>query len=439
MLAYKFIAWRSELRHLFADGGAFHKEGAPPGFEGVGHAEQRFVHHLKGAGNDSVHRRSQAVGCGFMTKNLDILEAEFLDHHFQKLHAVGAGLAQSQVDLGVHELEWNSGKSGSRANVEHGARPFVHKGVDQGAVRIVALHDGFKGVQAGEILVVIVAAQELVISPELVQGVFFEFYAIILQQRSKALPGGRETPAMEQGEALCAGRFAGSAGHIAGSRPLKIGSRRLVPARAVRVAEAFRHVPKLQKSRITVGGDLSLGKGGVGNLSSRAMWVLFELALSFLQGESMNMKSVVLAGLVLAGFVQAKNYGMAGCGLGSLVLGKSGNQVLAATTNGTVGNQTFGITTGTLNCTDDGVAMSDREQELFTEANFEILKQEIAQGQGENIYALASLMGCDESQSQVFSSSLQARGSDIVSDSPQSLLFSIRAVEANQNICTGTR
>lgn len=153
----------------------------------------------------------------------------------------------------------------------------------------------------------------------------------------------------------------------------------------------------------------------------------------------MNMKTVVLVGLMAAGFAQAKNYGMAGCGLGSLVLGKSGSQLFAATTNGTMGNQTFGITTGTLNCTDDGVAMNDREQELFTEANFEVLKQEIAMGQGENLYALASLMGCDETQSQVFTSSLQAHGSDIVSDTPQGLLFSIRAVEANQNICTSTR
>jgi hypothetical protein len=31
-------------------------------------------------------------------------------------------------------------------------------------------------------------------------------------------------------------------------------------------------------------------------------------------------------------------------------MGSDGNQILAATTNGTSGNQTFGITTGTLNC-----------------------------------------------------------------------------------------
>jgi len=42
-----------------------------------------------------------------------------------------------------------------------------------------------------------------------------------------------------------------------------------------------------------------------------------------------------------------------GCGLGSVIFkGQDALlfQILAVTTNGTSGNQTFGITTGTLNC-----------------------------------------------------------------------------------------
>ncbi|RYZ63378.1 MAG: DUF3015 domain-containing protein, partial [Proteobacteria bacterium] len=45
----------------------------------------------------------------------------------------------------------------------------------------------------------------------------------------------------------------------------------------------------------------------------------------------------------------SRKYGTAGCGLGNMILGKE-NQVFAATTNGTLGNQSFGITFGTLNC-----------------------------------------------------------------------------------------
>ncbi len=105
--------------------------------------------------------------------------------------------------------------------------------------------------------------------------------------------------------------------------------------------------------------------------------------------------------LLVAGFAMASsaaNYGMAGCGLGSIVMGAKGSQVSAATTNGTSYSQMFGITTGTSNCAEDGVALRQSEVNSFAEANFESLKSEMAQGQGENLEVLASLMGCDASR-----------------------------------------
>ncbi|MCB9072358.1 MAG: DUF3015 family protein [Bdellovibrionaceae bacterium] len=47
-----------------------------------------------------------------------------------------------------------------------------------------------------------------------------------------------------------------------------------------------------------------------------------------------------------------KGYGLAGCGLGSVLFGAKpgGVQILAYTTNGSAGNQLFGITFGSLNC-----------------------------------------------------------------------------------------
>jgi hypothetical protein len=110
-------------------------------------------------------------------------------------------------------------------------------------------------------------------------------------------------------------------------------------------------------------------------------------------------------------FAGAK-YGSAGCGLGSLVFGdqKGFVQVFAATTNATFYSQTFGITSGTSNCTDDGVAMIDKEKQYFSEANFESLKQEMAQGQGENLTAYASLFGCS---STAFATSMQGNYSKV--------------------------
>ena len=59
----------------------------------------------------------------------------------------------------------------------------------------------------------------------------------------------------------------------------------------------------------------------------------------------------MVIGFSTALFADQKNYG---CGLGSMAFeGNDGliSQVSAATTNGTSGNQTFGITSGTSNCT----------------------------------------------------------------------------------------
>src|SRR5690606_21045070 len=61
-----------------------------------------------------------------------------------------------------------------------------------------------------------------------------------------------------------------------------------------------------------------------------------------------------------AGAQQVPSVG--GCGLGSkLFEGQRGvaPQVLAVTTNGTFGNQTFGISSGTLGCNQDGVVRSN--------------------------------------------------------------------------------
>lgn len=122
----------------------------------------------------------------------------------------------------------------------------------------------------------------------------------------------------------------------------------------------------------------------------------------------MKKTSVLAVGVLLLGAASsfaAKNYGMAGCGLGAMVMGKSGNQVLAATTNGTLSNQLFGISAGTLNCSEDGVALAEKEKQYFVEANIESLMQEMSQGTGENLAAMASLYGC---RSEEFGVSMHA-------------------------------
>lgn len=83
-----------------------------------------------------------------------------------------------------------------------------------------------------------------------------------------------------------------------------------------------------------------------------------------------------------------------GCGLGTQVwAGQSGliPKVLGATTNGTSGNQTFGITSGTLGCSQDGVVKAELRRAQFASANLDQLAAEIAAGDGESLTTLASL------------------------------------------------
>ena len=91
-------------------------------------------------------------------------------------------------------------------------------------------------------------------------------------------------------------------------------------------------------------------------------------------------------------------YGAAGCGLGSLVFGDQPGmvQVLASTTNGTVGSQTFGITFGTSNCGESAVGKLGTR--TFIEANREMLAKDAARGSGETISTLSHLAGCADAE-----------------------------------------
>ncbi|MBX2987924.1 MAG: DUF3015 family protein [Bdellovibrionaceae bacterium] len=95
--------------------------------------------------------------------------------------------------------------------------------------------------------------------------------------------------------------------------------------------------------------------------------------------------------------LSGQGYGDAGCGLGSVVFGseKGAKQVLAATTNGISGNQTFGISTGSLNCDSAGIFAKTND---FVETNKVALETDIARGQGETLATLGRMLECDSEQ-----------------------------------------
>lgn len=94
-----------------------------------------------------------------------------------------------------------------------------------------------------------------------------------------------------------------------------------------------------------------------------------------------------------------------GCGLGTQIwAGQSGviPKILAATTNGTFGNQTFGITTGTLGCSSDGVITAANRLPMFAGTNLDQLSGEMAAGQGEALAAMAELYGIADADKPAF-------------------------------------
>jgi hypothetical protein len=104
--------------------------------------------------------------------------------------------------------------------------------------------------------------------------------------------------------------------------------------------------------------------------------------------------AAAMAVMSVSSVALADGYGTAGCGLGSIVFGDKPGiiQVLAATTNGTFGTQTFGITSGTSNCSSSEPSVESAK--AFVETNREALAKDVARGKGETISSLATLAGC---------------------------------------------
>lgn len=109
---------------------------------------------------------------------------------------------------------------------------------------------------------------------------------------------------------------------------------------------------------------------------------------------SWSLLSAFLLWGLTAGEAMARKYGMAGCGLGSMVIKPSGSQTSAATTNGTSGNQTFGITFGTSNCNSASEMAALNDQQMFVTTNLHSLSKEAARGHGNTLQAFSATFGC---------------------------------------------
>lgn len=131
------------------------------------------------------------------------------------------------------------------------------------------------------------------------------------------------------------------------------------------------------------------------------------------------------------------------CGWGSKAWeGQAGlaPKVLAVTTNGTSGNQTFAITSGTSGCTQDGTVKSNWKLSSFIEDNKSKLARDMSRGSGETLEAVVQLIGVSEQDKAAFVQSARdnmARIFPSTDASTKDILAGLREVLASDDKLAG--
>lgn len=130
------------------------------------------------------------------------------------------------------------------------------------------------------------------------------------------------------------------------------------------------------------------------------------------------MKKIVLtiaATLAMTGvaFAAGNARNNVGCGLGTVLWESKANnsavfQAFQATTNGTSGNQTFGISSGTSECSKPSNFAQNEKLIQFVQANMDNLAKDIAVGKGETLDTFAEMLGVTPADQVAFNASLQA-------------------------------
>ncbi len=152
----------------------------------------------------------------------------------------------------------------------------------------------------------------------------------------------------------------------------------------------------------------------------------------------MRIAPIALAvAFVLPATAGAAKFGVAGCGLGSIVFKDEAGpiQIVAATLNGT-GFQTIGITVGTSNCEQPGNQIVG--QEAFMRANYASVMRDAAAGEGQYLSALGTMLGCEEAALPRFSQVAQEGHGRIFSEAtPEASLKEIKSSVARDAVLAG--
>jgi len=122
---------------------------------------------------------------------------------------------------------------------------------------------------------------------------------------------------------------------------------------------------------------------------------------------------VVTLAMASAAFAAGNARNNVGCGLGTMLWeNKADSSILfqsfQATTNGTSGSQTFGLSSGTSECSQPKNFVQNEQLINFVQANMDNLAKDIAIGKGETLDTFAELLGVVPAEQQAFNNKLQA-------------------------------
>ena len=141
----------------------------------------------------------------------------------------------------------------------------------------------------------------------------------------------------------------------------------------------------------------------------------------------------VLAFAPISAFAAGEN-NIGSCGWGTkLFSGQRGiaPQVFGATTNGTSGNQTFAISSGTSGCTQDGLVTSNWKTAAYIDSNKTQFARDTAKGSGDTIASLGRILKVDSSHQDLFAATLKDNFDRIFTDvnvSTDDIVLSLREI-----------
>lgn len=122
-----------------------------------------------------------------------------------------------------------------------------------------------------------------------------------------------------------------------------------------------------------------------------------------------------------------------GCGLGQMVFTSQPKAILhqsLGSTSNFIGLQFFALSTGTSGCTNNGQIVKNEQANVFASLNFENLSQEMAQGQGEHLTSLATLLQIPAEDQPAFFALTQEKYAALIAAGEQAPVAMLTALQA---------